>query len=541
MNEQNYKVLTNIIGAVESGGQIYGNRRYDAYAPPYHSTPNEHTCTLGWAQNYGGEAKKLIKMIFDKNQVTFRKLDTASPSIESMLNKDWVSIRWNPNSSQKSALIKIISSDVGKECQDELFISLMKTLVAECESTYTKDIPAVMMYCEIRHLGGKNPTDRIFKRCNGDYSLTSIRASLKKDQNDTSNSNQVGDKKFDSRHDKCVEFIKKYAVSETGSQQQTTSNNDGGKTMAFKKYNLTESQVKQIARLCVQEQGGSEAGTKAEASLMANLLETSASRQKKYGSDGNGLYNFVRNGGWFYKAAHFMDNGSASATQIAWVRDVLVNGNRTLPKYIDEHDCFSDIASISTGSIRNRSDYVKNKTIIKNKMGSTYTFYCFPTSTSDPFGYTSAAYNKVMSEGGSSEPSSNEKTLNETTKYTGYVTADALNVRKWAGKENALCSFSPLYFQTAVAVCDEVKASDGSQWLYIKSNGKYGFVSAKYISKTRPDFIQEDTAGSGTPQEKVVAIAENEIGYLEKKSNSNLDSKTGNAGKKDVRRIKSRL
>ena len=53
MNDQNYIVLSKIIGAVETGGQKYGNARYDAYVPPYTNTPKEHTITLGWAQNYG--------------------------------------------------------------------------------------------------------------------------------------------------------------------------------------------------------------------------------------------------------------------------------------------------------------------------------------------------------------------------------------------------------------------------------------------------------------------------------------------------------
>lgn len=173
--------------------------------------------------------------------------------------------------------------------------------------------------------------------------------------------------------------------------------------MAFKKYKLTETQLKKIARLCVQEQGSID-GVKAEASLMANLLETNRSRQEKYGTDGTGLYNYVRNGGWFYRAAHYMDNGSASSAAVAAVRDVLVNGNRTLPQYVDEHDCFSDISSISTGSIRNRADYYQNKTVIKNKMGSTYTFYCFPAKGSDPFGYTKAAYEYVKEHGGDDYP-----------------------------------------------------------------------------------------------------------------------------------------
>lgn len=173
--------------------------------------------------------------------------------------------------------------------------------------------------------------------------------------------------------------------------------------MAFKKYSLTETQLKKLARLCVQEQGSNVAGVKAEASLMANLLETSTSRQQKYGKDGNGLVNWVRNGGWFYRASYFMDNGTVGSKYIEAVRDVLVNGNRTLPQYIDEHDCFSDIKTISTGSIRDRSCYVPNITVVKNKMGSTWTFYCFPSSGSDPFGYTKSAYEFVNGKGSADE------------------------------------------------------------------------------------------------------------------------------------------
>lgn len=169
--------------------------------------------------------------------------------------------------------------------------------------------------------------------------------------------------------------------------------------MAFKKYSLTDSQLTQIARLCVQEQGNLD-GIRAEASLMANLLETSNARRAKYGTGGTGLYNFVRNGGWFYKAAHFMDEGHCTAAQKKAVKEVLVNGKRTLPQYVDEHDCLTDIKSISTGDVYDRSDYKQNVTVIRNKMGSTYTFYCFPAPGCDPFGYTEAAYNWVKKHGG---------------------------------------------------------------------------------------------------------------------------------------------
>lgn len=77
MNQKNLDILTNIIGAVETGGQIYGKRRYDCYVPPYHNSDAEHTCTLGWAGNYGNNARKLVQMIFNEDKTAFRKADTA--------------------------------------------------------------------------------------------------------------------------------------------------------------------------------------------------------------------------------------------------------------------------------------------------------------------------------------------------------------------------------------------------------------------------------------------------------------------------------
>ena len=213
MTNENMKVLINTIGAVESGGQVYGKQRYDAYAPPFTNSPKEYTITLGWAQYYGNEARQLIQMIFDKDPAAFRKIDTVG--IETMLKKDWVAMKWNPIASRRDVLIRLIDSPVGHICQDELFASLMKTFIADCENTYTKDIKAIMMYCEIRHLGGKGPADRIFGRCGGNYSMDSIMAALKRDQSDTSSSNQVGDAKYWSRHVKCREFIEKYAKEES--------------------------------------------------------------------------------------------------------------------------------------------------------------------------------------------------------------------------------------------------------------------------------------------------------------------------------------
>lgn len=84
-----------------------------------------------------------------------------------------------------------------------------------------------------------------------------------------------------------------------------------------------------------------------------------------------------------------------------------------------------------------------------------------------------------------SSPSSTVSTkLNESVKWTGTVNVKTyLSVRKWAGTENAECSFSPLHNGDKVGVCDTIKSDSGDNWYYIDYNGKHGFVSAQYIKK----------------------------------------------------------
>lgn len=242
------------------------------------------------------------------------------------------------------------------------------------------------------------------------------------------------------------------------------------KESLFTHYALTDTQLVQIARLCQQEQG-TVAGAKAEASLMANQLETSKTRQQKYGTGADGLYNWVRNGGWFSRAAHWMDNGSVSDAVLAGVKDVLVNGNRTLPLYVDEHDCLSDIKSISTGNVKDRSAYIQGKTVVKNTYGSTWTFWCFPDSSSDPFGYTDAAYKAV-----------NGAVENETsfTPYRVRVSITDLRIRTgpgtdydWTGKYTGKGVFT--------AVAESTGKGSDKGWIKLKSGA--GWISLDYAER----------------------------------------------------------
>ena len=94
MKKEYLTILTNIIGGVESGGQTYGKRKYGAYAGKAANADNEKTCTLGWAQNYGNEGRRLCQMILKADPKAFRTADTAG--IEKKLSVDWEATRWNP-------------------------------------------------------------------------------------------------------------------------------------------------------------------------------------------------------------------------------------------------------------------------------------------------------------------------------------------------------------------------------------------------------------------------------------------------------------
>lgn len=90
----------------------------------------------------------------------------------------------------------------------------------------------------------------------------------------------------------------------------------------------------------------------------------------------------------------------------------------------------------------------------------------------------------VLSNGKASADADPQKGgLNKSEKWKGKVTASALNVRSWAGTDKGCKVLRTLKNGTVVSVCDTTKAGDGADWYYIKHDGKYGFVSAKYIAK----------------------------------------------------------
>ena len=162
------------------------------------------------------------------------------------------------------------------------------------------------------------------------------------------------------------------------------------------KYNLNEKQLKGIANILKHEQPG-KSGMMAEASQLANLTDISGDNKAT-------PENLVKKatGGWYRNGYDRYNTGTNDKQAIEAAKQVLVEGKRTLPRYVDEHDYLGDIVSVKTnGSPINKKDvskYVPHKTIIRNTQGSTYTFYTQPNKDADPFGYTSEKLRKKWGE-----------------------------------------------------------------------------------------------------------------------------------------------
>ncbi|MCI9064008.1 MAG: hypothetical protein HFJ17_05350 [Clostridia bacterium] len=190
-------------------------------------------------------------------------------------------------------------------------------------------------------------------------------------------------------------------------------NNSGDGIFPGTKYtDMTDEQLKTLTAVCIREQGSDIEGVKFEASLMANLFEL-----RKNGEGGaSGLYNYVNNGGWFGSPGfHDIQLSRVTDELKNAVKEVLIDGNRTLPPYVDEHDCWfcnsrntcgngnlGDICYLEVDgtkytdkiSIKDKNNYITDKTVIHNVYGSVYTFYAFPPSGGDPFGYTANSKKK---------------------------------------------------------------------------------------------------------------------------------------------------
>lgn len=197
-----------------------------------------------------------------------------------------------------------------------------------------------------------------------------------------------------------IDAFDQLANAYMGIDPSTTGSSSGSTTgSAYPKYDLDNSQKDLAAGIISGETGGSDPVAAAqEASQMANLNEVQYGRQAT-GAD----LKRTLTGGWY--ASTSMDNAPTGVTRKA-VEDVLVNGKRTLPRYVTEHDMFPSDAAINghwkNGKSEDRSQYKQHSTKIKQNPnrfsggGATYTFWDFFGQNKD--GDVSGYYDKYYDQ-----------------------------------------------------------------------------------------------------------------------------------------------
>lgn len=223
MTDKQLEIARKCIYACETGGQIYGNAKYDCYIGKNTNSSKEIACTIGAAGNYGATAKKLMLLILEKFPFVFRKNDTQN--IENDLNKSWDKYDPGINSNKAKCIQKIIGTKEGIQCQDELLNSQIIARSKNVSDMGVINIDAQIYASQIIHLGGYEAFERVLKKTKKPYTLDNIYKALKTDQDDKSSDNQVGDRKYWSRHEKIYKWLKEKIPS------TTTTTDKGGETM----------------------------------------------------------------------------------------------------------------------------------------------------------------------------------------------------------------------------------------------------------------------------------------------------------------------
>lgn len=215
MTNKQMEILRNIIGAVETGGQVYGKQRYDAFANPGANTEKEKYITLGAWQFYGTESTELLRMIRKNDAAGFKSLDTQGIG-KDLDNSGFVAYIIKNTTAKAKCIVEMISSTAGIACQNELINARLELYINRAKTNGVTDIQAQMMWANMQHLGGKDAAERVLKNCKKPYTLDSLYTGLNKDlETNAQYPNRIGAKRFNSRHVKVYGWIKQYVTSDT--------------------------------------------------------------------------------------------------------------------------------------------------------------------------------------------------------------------------------------------------------------------------------------------------------------------------------------
>lgn len=208
MDKQNITVLRKILYAVESGDQAYGKQDYYCFAGVGANCSNEKAITIGAGQWYAGEAKELLHRIQRANPKLFKDMDTAGLE-KDLLMKNWDTYAVTAESAKGKCIVDIISTDLGKKCQDQYMEDQIQAYIPIIEKAYGTMPDSAMMECiNILHQGGFDALKRILSKTPEPYTADKIYVTLCRDPADPT-PNQVGD--YTDRQKAVINMIHTYA------------------------------------------------------------------------------------------------------------------------------------------------------------------------------------------------------------------------------------------------------------------------------------------------------------------------------------------
>lgn len=234
-------ILIKIIAAVETGGQVYGQARYDDYTPAYANCSNETSCTIGAFQEYGSLAKGLLQEILNTYPSTFKKYDNAG--IESDLQRaSWTGYSPARGSAKAKAIRAIISSPDGIKVQNNRIQKQMESHIAFAQKQGVSDVDALFICANFIHQGGQSACTRILKKTKKPYTLDHLYAACK-----TDTGNQVG--AYKTRQQKVYGWLKEKISN------KNTSNNNSNNTLQGSDNMTTEKAINALIATAQAEIG----------------------------------------------------------------------------------------------------------------------------------------------------------------------------------------------------------------------------------------------------------------------------------------------
>lgn len=213
MNTEQKKVLRKIIYAVETGGQVYGCQDYNDFTEAYTNSSAEHAITIGAGQWYGIEAQTLLKRIHNTDSALWDRLDTENIWYD-VRYADWFTYNISEGSAKAKTIVKLISTNVGIRCQDDLMDEQLSVYVREAENLGVTDSAGQAMCANFRHQGGLSAVKRILAKTAKPYTLDSLYKACQSDTGD-----QVG--AYKSRQKFVYDSLKKYFPKESNTMTKT--------------------------------------------------------------------------------------------------------------------------------------------------------------------------------------------------------------------------------------------------------------------------------------------------------------------------------